>query len=92
MRFCEFLYNVLFECFLTYEMNSILCFFFFFLICFDRAMKMNNYLATTSNFNLKIEIILKAGMDMAQEEEEEEEDNSMVMRPVYLIIERQMHL
>lgn len=51
---------------------------------------MNNYLATTSNFNLKIEIILKAGMDMAQEEEEE--DNSMVMRPVYLIIERQMHL
>lgn len=85
MRFCEFLYNVLFECFLTYEMNSILC--FFKKICFDRAMKMNHYLATTSNFNLKIEIILKAGMDMAQEE-----DNSMVMRPVYLIIERQMHL
>lgn len=67
-------------------MNSTLC--FFLKICFDRAMKMNNYLATTSNFNLKIEIILKAGMDMAQEEE----DNSMVMRPVYLIIERQMHL
>lgn len=48
---------------------------------------MNHYLATTSNFNLKIEIILKAGMDMAQEE-----DNSMVMRAVYLIIERQMDL
>lgn len=85
MRFCEFLYNVIFECFLTYEMNSK--FFLFKKICFDRAMKMNHYLATTSNFNLKIEIILKAGMDMAQEE-----DNSMVMRPVYLIIERQMHL